>query len=116
MNASTYEVRASQSATPVLALAIEPVPGLHVYGQPEELRKLGEGHLWRLGHHSGLVIAKFEQQADAEAAAERIAAFADWTRPADGLRADDDLANKVYRVIVYDTPGVFQANPDPVAA
>jgi hypothetical protein len=116
MNASTHEVRSSRTATPVLVQAVEPVPGLFVYEQPEELRKVGEIHLWRLGHYSGLVIAKFEHQADAEAAAERIAAFADWRGAAAELRADDDLANKVYRVIVYDTPGVFQANPDPVAA
>ncbi|MFE5368114.1 hypothetical protein [Streptomyces mirabilis] len=89
MNASTYEVRASQTATPVLALAIEPVPGLHVYEQPEELRGPGDvTHPWRLGHHSGLVMAAFDSQDDAVNAARQIADFADWTRPADDLRAD----------------------------
>ncbi|MEU5477520.1 hypothetical protein [Streptomyces mirabilis] len=93
MNASTYEVKARQSATPVLALAIEPVPGLHVYEQPEELRGPGDDstHPWRLGHHSGFAMAAFASQDDAVNAARQVAEFADWTRPADELRADPDF-------------------------
>ena len=117
MTVTTHEVRASQTATPVLVQASEPVPGLRVYEQPEELRKAGETkHLWRLGHHSGLLIARFENRVDAEAAGEAIGTFGDWTRSAEDLRADDDLANKAYREITYETPGVFQATPEPAAA
>jgi hypothetical protein len=56
VNATTHEVKASETATPVLVQAIEPVPGLHVYEQPEELRTSHStsGTTWRLGHHSGL--------------------------------------------------------------
>lgn len=93
MNASTHEVRARQAATPVLVPAIEPVPGLHVYEQPEELRGPGDEttHPWRLGHHSGLAMAAFTTKDEAVAAAREVAAFADWTRPADDLRADEDF-------------------------
>lgn len=116
MTVTTHEVRASQTATPVLVQATEPAPGLRVYEQPEELRKAGETkHLWRLGHHSGLLIAKFENQADAEVAGESIGALGDWTRSAKDLRADDDLANKAYRQITYETPGIFTASANPVA-
>ncbi|MFF2383676.1 hypothetical protein [Streptomyces sp. NPDC058108] len=89
MNASTHEVRATRTATPVLVLAIEPVPGLRVYEEPEELRHPdGAAYPWRLGHHSGLAMAAFASRDDAVNAAHQVAGFADWTRPADELRAD----------------------------
>lgn len=93
MNASTHEVRARQNATPVLVLAIEPVPGLHVYEEPEELRGPGDdtSHPWRLGHHSGYPLAAFTTQDEAVAAAHTVADFADWTRGADELRNDPDF-------------------------
>lgn len=92
MNASTHEVRATRTATPVLVLAIEPVPGLRVYEEPDELRHPdGDTHLWRLGHHSGLAMAAFASQDDAVNAARQVADFADWTRPADELRADQSF-------------------------
>jgi hypothetical protein len=99
VNASTYEVRATRTATPVLVQAVEPVPGLHVYHQPDELQQPGDDatHPWRLGHHSGLAMAAFDSQDDAINAARQIADFADWTRPADELRADPD----------FDRPGYF---------
>lgn len=88
MNASTHEVRATRTATPVLVQAIEPVPGLHVYEQPEELRGPGDDttHPWRLGHHSGYAMAAFTTKSEAIAAAREVAPFADWTRNADDLR------------------------------
>lgn len=91
MNASTYEVRASQTATPVLVQAVEPVPGLHVYEQPEELRSHADSpYLWRLGHHSGLVIAVAMYEDDAIRGAKKIADRADWTRGVEELRAAID--------------------------
>src|SRR5690606_1806088 len=56
MSVTTREIRASQTAAPVLVQAVEPAPGLLVYVYPEERRKPGETYLWRLGHHSGLQI------------------------------------------------------------
>ena len=89
MNASTHEVRATRTATPVLVQAIEPVPGLRVYEEPEELRHPdGDSHPWRLGHHSGLAMAAFASRDDAINGARQVADCADWTRPADELRAD----------------------------
>jgi hypothetical protein len=110
VNASTHEVKATQTATPVLVQAVEPAPGLRIYVYPEELRGPDSTYLWRLGHHSGLQIGKFEHQSDAEAAAEAIAPLADWTRGAAELKADGDLATKVYMRIAFDTPGIFTAN------
>ena len=90
MNASTHEVRATRTATPFLTLAVEPVPGLRVYEQPDELRRPGDDatHPWRLGHHSGLAMAAFASQDDAIHGAHQVADFADWTRAADELRTD----------------------------
>lgn len=85
-----YEIRTGGSATAVTVMAVEPVPGLHVYEQPEDLRGPGDEttHPWRLGHHSGLPLAAFPSQDDAVRAAFEVAAFADWTRDAEDLRAD----------------------------
>jgi hypothetical protein len=96
VNATTHEVKASETATPVLAQAIEPVPGLFVYEQPEELRRPGDdaAHPWRLGHHSGYAMAAFDSQDDAINAARQITDFADWTRAADDLRSDPDFTRK----------------------
>lgn len=89
MNASPHEVRTRAGATPVLALAIEPVPGLRVYQQPEELRRPGDDdtHPWRLGHHSGYAMAAFTSRDEAIAAAHEVAGFTDWTRSVEDLRA-----------------------------
>lgn len=88
MNASTHEVKATPTATPVLVQAIEPVPGLFVYEQPEELRRPHEMSPWRIGHHSGLAIANASYEGDAIRGAQKIAAFADWTLPAEQLQRD----------------------------
>lgn len=110
MNATTHEIRASETATPVLVQAVEPAPGLRIYVYPEELRGSDTVYLWRLGHHSGLQIGKFEYRSDAESAAEEIAPLADWTRSPADLKADGDLATKVYMRIAFDTPGIFTTN------
>ena len=113
MNASTHEVRASQTATPVLVPAIEPVPGLHVYEQPEELRGPGDDttYPWRLGHHSGLAMAAFTTKDEAINAAREVAEFADWTRPADDLRADQDFdLTGYYDRLMEKTCGLLIAN------
>ncbi|MFF3928172.1 hypothetical protein [Streptomyces hirsutus] len=112
----THEIQVTKTATPALVQAEEPVPGLRVYIYPEELRKAGEYYIWRLGHHSGLQIAKFEQRTEAEAAAEMIAPLTDWTRSSAELRATEGLGDQVAVRITYDTVGVLSLNPKPVAA
>lgn len=110
MNASTYEVKTSQAATPVLVLAVEPMPGLHVYEQPEELRRPGDDatHQWRLGHHSGLPMAAFTTQDEAVQAANTVAEFADWTRSADELRTDPDFdLSGYYDRLMQNTRGLL---------
>lgn len=78
--------------------AVEPVPGLHVYELPVELREEGDGvaNPWRLGHHSGKALAAFPSQDDALRAAREVADLTDWTRPAEDLRADADLDLEEY--------------------
>lgn len=108
MTVSTHEVRASQTATPVLVQATEPVPGLRIYLQPEELRKPGENiYLWRIGHHSGLSIAKFETRKHAEAAAEVLATLTDWTQGTGDLEADHGLRDRTQELVDIHTAGIF---------
>ncbi|AVH59923.1 MULTISPECIES: hypothetical protein [Streptomyces] len=72
---------------PETVTATSPVPGLYVYeipgtvDQPSLLR-------WRVGHHSGLVIAAAMYEGDAIRGAQKIADLADWTLPVDELRRD----------------------------
>ncbi|MFF8297690.1 hypothetical protein ACF07M_20150 [Streptomyces globisporus] len=101
MNASTHELHVPTYARPVLVQATEPHPGLHVYPTPDEIADPGDTYVWRLGHHSGHVIAKFEQQAQAENAARALGHVADWTRPASDIRADVDSED------VFDALGEF---------
>ncbi|MCX4450627.1 hypothetical protein [Streptomyces sp. NBC_01789] len=107
--AVTHEIIARQHATPVLVQAIEPQPGLFVYQQPTELLKAGDRRVWRLGHHSGYQIAKFENRGDAEDAARSIKHITDWTRPADDIRADTD--GEDIREALLGSPGVFLSSP-----
>ncbi|EGE40848.1 hypothetical protein GTY83_07310 [Streptomyces sp. SID4928] len=107
----THEVIARQHATPVLVQAIEPEPGLFVYRQPDELLKKGDRYVWRLGHHSGYQIAKFEYPGDADDAAWAIRDITDWTRPVDEIRADTD--GGIVRDALVQSPGIFlNAHPD----
>lgn len=111
----THEIQVSRTATPALVQAEEPVPGLRVYAYPEELRTADDYYVWRLGHHSGLQIAKFEQRSEAEAAAEMIAPLADWTRSAADLRAAEGLGDRVATRIAFDTVGVLSLNAQPLS-
>lgn len=72
---------------------MEPVPGLHVYELPDAHREEGdrEGTPWRLGHHSGKVLAAFPSEDDALRAAREVADLTDWTRPAEDLRTNEDF-------------------------
>ncbi|MFL3869185.1 hypothetical protein LT966_21540 [Streptomyces griseobrunneus] len=101
MNASTHELHVPTYARPVLVQATEPHPGLHVYPTPDEIADPGDTYVWRLGHHSGHVIAKFEQQTQAEDAARTLGDITDWTRPAARVRLDVDPED------VFDALGDF---------
>ncbi|WP_405461516.1 hypothetical protein OG786_29065 [Streptomyces sp. NBC_00101] len=103
--AVTHQVIARQHATPVLVQAVEPQPGLFVYRQPAELLKAGDQYEWRLGHHSGYQIAKFENPREADDAARAIRDITDWTRPVDDIRADTD--GEAVREALLPSPGVF---------
>jgi len=60
-------------------------PGLYVYLQPASV-DVGASCRWRLGHHSGLQIARFRTPEEAHAAAAAIADLTDWTQDADDIR------------------------------
>ncbi|MGW2089636.1 hypothetical protein [Streptomyces sp. NPDC001880] len=104
MHTSTHEIRA-RHATPVLVQAIEPLPGLRVYRQADELLAPGDQYVWRLGHHSGYVIAKFEYPGDADDAAWAIRELTDWTRPVEQIRAE--LDGDTVREALERSPGIF---------
>ncbi|MFB6977746.1 hypothetical protein [Streptomyces scopuliridis] len=105
MHAFTHEVRATRGATPALVQAIEPFPGLRIYRQPSELQQPSDRYVWRLGHHSGYPIAAFEYPGDAGDAAWAISELADWTRPAEEIRAG--LNGETVRDALERTPGIF---------
>ena len=82
--------------------SVVPVPGLHVYELPEDLREEGDGvaNPWRLRHHSGLVLAAFPLKEDALRGAREIADLSDWTRSAGDITAApsfdvDDYAGRL---------------------
>lgn len=93
--AAPYEIALNGAgATITISLmAVEPVPGLHVYELPVEHREEGDGaaNPWRLGHHSGRVLAAFPSEDDALRAAREVADLTDWTRPAEDLSTNEDL-------------------------
>ncbi|WP_228184136.1 hypothetical protein [Streptomyces anulatus] len=93
--ATPYEIALHGAATTssISVSAVEPVPGLHVYELPAGHREEGDGvaNPWRLGHHSGRVLAAFPSEDDALRAAREVADLADWTRPAEDLRTNEDL-------------------------
>ncbi|MGC5533969.1 hypothetical protein [Streptomyces sp. SR-10] len=91
--AAPYEIVLSGARGTISLPAVEPVPGLHVYELPDAHREEGdgEGTPWRLGHHSGRALAAFSSEDDALRAAREVADLADWTRPAEGLRTNEDF-------------------------
>lgn len=111
MTITVHEVRARKSATPVLVQATEPQPGLRIYLQPDELLKAGDRYVWRLGHHSGLVIAKFEHRDEADDAAWAIREITDWTRSAEKIRAGVD--SDIVRDALEMSPGILLSRKAP---
>ncbi|MFF1684650.1 hypothetical protein [Streptomyces sp. NPDC058254] len=97
MDTVRYTLRCSQSD--VTVDAVEPVPGLFVYEQPDELKKPTEIN-WRIGHHSGLAIAVAIFEEDAIRGAQKIAGLADWTQPAEALQQDVD-ATELYDALSW---------------
>jgi hypothetical protein len=60
-------------------------PGLYVYQVPDSV-DVDAPCRWRLGHHSGLAVARFETAEDALAGAAAVADWTDWTASADAIR------------------------------
>ncbi|MFJ7999041.1 hypothetical protein ACIQ7D_18100 [Streptomyces sp. NPDC096310] len=106
---TTHEVIASQHASPVLVNAIEPQPGLFVYRMPAELQRPGDRYVWRLGHHSGYPIAKFEHPGDTDDAAWAIREIVDWTRPVGEIRAKAN--GDTVRDALEGSPGIVLSTP-----
>lgn len=105
MTITVHEVRAAQSATPVLVQATEPQPGLRIYRQPDELLAPRDRYVWRLGHHSGLVIAKFEHRDEADDAAWAIREITDWTQSAEQIR--DAVDSTIVLGALEMSPGIL---------
>lgn len=91
--AAPYEIVLNGAGGTISLPAVKPVPGLYVYELPVEHREEGDGvaNPWRLGHHSGKVLAAFSSEDDALRAAREVADLADWTRPAEDLSTNGDL-------------------------
>jgi hypothetical protein len=79
----THTIRAKDG--PETVQAQPATPGLYIYEVPENVDKGGPCR-WRLGHHSGLLIAAFRTPEDAREAAAAIADWTDWTGDAGELR------------------------------
>jgi len=62
------------------------IPGLLVYRIPDHV-DIPSPHRWRLGHHTGLVIATALSEHEAHAGAHEIAGRTDWTQGLAACRA-----------------------------
>ncbi|MGW0579936.1 hypothetical protein ACWD25_29110 [Streptomyces sp. NPDC002920] len=71
---------------PTTVQATSHVPGLLVYRIPDHV-DTPSPYRWRLGHHTGLVIACTKAEHEAHAGAHEIANRADWTQDTAELRA-----------------------------
>lgn len=96
MNTATIDHTILCQAGPVTVEAEPAAPGLYVYEGPDAIS--GGACRWRLGHHSGLQIARFPSSEAAHAAAAELTGFTDWTAPADTLRADTIARNQTDRM------------------
>lgn len=81
----THTIRAVLGPTTVQAQPA--TPGLYVYEIPAEVDILAPCR-WRLGHHSGLLLASFRTAEEAHKGAAAIADWTDWTGQHDALRAE----------------------------
>lgn len=108
-----FNLSAGPDHQPRTVEAIQPQPGLYVYRYPDDVPDQDSLYRWRLAHHSGLAIAKFEYPGDAQDAAWHLRDAADWTADADVLKAQEGLGNKI-RDLIFDTPGVFMSHADTV--
>lgn len=85
-----HTIRLAQSS--VTVPAEEAVPGLFIYKILDHVDALS--HLrWRIGHHSGLVIAAAWSEGDARLGAETIAPLANWSLAVDELRDAVDITD-----------------------
>ncbi|WP_282204498.1 hypothetical protein [Kitasatospora fiedleri] len=109
MSTATIDHIVLCQAGPVTVEAQPATPGLYVYEGPDAIS--GGACRWRLGHHSGLQVARFQTSEAAHAVAAEIADFTDWTAPAAVLKAAATARNQADRLeflrIVEDGGGHF---------
>jgi hypothetical protein len=79
--------------------ATNPAPGLFVYEIPSEVSPASSLR-WRIGHHSGRVIAAAMYEDDANRGVQKIADLADWTRGSAELQQEVDI-DELYQVISW---------------
>ncbi|MFJ4192100.1 hypothetical protein [Kitasatospora sp. NPDC089509] len=80
-----HEIRCVEGRRIVQAELLKTAPGLYLYELPADIDRDGPCR-WRLGHHSGLLIAAFRTPDAARQVAEAIGDWTDWTLHTDTLR------------------------------
>ncbi|MFE5582510.1 hypothetical protein [Kitasatospora sp. NPDC056531] len=63
---------------PVTVQAEPATPGLYIYKQPDTV-DVGASCRWRIGHHSGVQVARFRTADDARSAVVHLVDWVDWT-------------------------------------
>lgn len=103
MTTVTHTIQAQDG--PVNVEAQPATPGLYVYQQADTV-DVGAACRWRLGHHSGLALARFSTAEQAHTVAAALADWTDWTGDAEALRAkhlrehrDQAALDEYYRLI-----------------
>ncbi|MET9956679.1 hypothetical protein ABZ135_34745 [Streptomyces sp. NPDC006339] len=92
------------------ANAIEAAPGLLTYQVPDTNK-------WRLAHHSGLALAYCRDQQHAKDTARLISDFTDWTRSADDIRGDEEVAaclDELQFLISYEASATLPEHYEPL--
>ncbi|WP_031077737.1 hypothetical protein [Streptomyces sp. NRRL WC-3742] len=80
-----HEIRYAEGRRIVQAELLKNAPGLYMYELPADVDRGGPCR-WRLGHHSGNLLAAFRTPAAAHQAAAAIGTWTDWTLHAGTLR------------------------------
>lgn len=99
MTTTTHTIHCARG--PETVEATSPAPGLYIYEIPANVDTTSLRR-WRLGHHSGLVIAAATTEADAVRCAEAITDLADWTGDYASLRNTVDRNELFARLLSAD--------------
>jgi len=84
---TTIELILRTADGPVPVQAELAAPGLAVLKLPDQLRTPATRSLWRIAHHSGLIIGQAPDRTAALSGVRRIAPLTDWTREPHELTA-----------------------------